>query len=444
MNIQGLLDQLNNVLINWPLFIYVIGISILCTVVFGFIQIRYLVYACKQVLFPSKAEKTSGDMTPVQAFMNALSASLGNGAIAGVAVAIHFGGPGAVLWILIFGFLLAAVRFAEAYLSMYFTVDLATNSSKLGGPMIYLRQVTGGKALAYVYAVLCFFFGLIGGNSIQANSIQLSLNTTFGLAPIVSAFLLFAFILYILFGGAARIVKVSDQIVPVKVILFFSATLILLAYHYQSLGSALMLICQSAFSPLALAGGVLGFTVQQAFRYGMTSATFATEAGLGTAGILFGSTGSKEPVKDAMIAMLSTLISAFVCFVMGLSIVVSGVWNSGLSSTPLTIAAFQTVFGSFGAYLVTFLSVTFGIGVIVSYAYITREVWLFLTKGKFVGVFSALYCLFAFGGALLEVKVVWGLADTFMATMLLINLFGIVYLLPVIRKGLAAFEQQHN
>lgn len=445
MDIQSFTTSLSNILINWPLFIFVIGVSAICTFAFKFIQFRYLGFAFKQVFMPAKTETPRGnvDMTPMQAFINTLSTNLGNGAIAGTATAIASGGPGAAFWIVIFGLLLMAVRFAEVFLSLHYAAS-APKDSVLGGPMLYLRNVAGGRYLTIVYGVLCILFGFLGGCSLQTNSITLSLVTTtqgtvLPLSPIICAIILLLFTMYIVFGGAARIVALSDKIVPLKVITFLAATTMVLAYHYKTIGSALMLIMQGAFTPQAIMGGTLGFTIQLAIRYGMMRAIFATESGLGTSAILFGRTGSKEPVKDSIVAMLSTLISALFCFIIALCIVASGAWTSGLDSTALTAASFSTVFGGFGHYVVTFLSVTFGAGVMVAYAYITKEAWLAITGGKYSTLFAVLYCLSAVLGAILDAKVMWAYADVPMAVMLLVNLFGIVYLLPVIAKGVRDF-----
>ncbi|MCX5922887.1 MAG: amino acid carrier protein [Candidatus Dependentiae bacterium] len=454
MDIGLILKQISGVLVNWPLFILVIATGVLCTVLFRFIQVRYFMYAWKQIFQPSKpqtlcesevaCDEPKGGMTPLQAFINALSCSLGNGIIAGVATAIFAGGPGAALWLIIFGLLLMPVRFAEAFLSMHYAQKHSGKTS-LGGPMLYLQDVIGGKVLSKLYAVLCLLFCFIGGNSIQTNSIRTSLATTFGLSSMLCAIAITLFIFYVVFGGAERIVKVSDKIVPVKVVVFCITMIIMFLYHYKSLGGALLLITQSALTPQAALGGLLGFSLQQALRAGMMRAIFATESGLGTAAILFGSTGSKAPMKDAIVAMLGTFMSTIACFLVALAIVASGVWNSGLNGTELTIAASATVFGPLlGGIIITFLAVSFGVGVLVSFAFITREVWLSLTTGRFVLLFNILYCLFAFGGALIDVKAVWSLGDIILALMLAINLFGILWLIPVIRNNVIAFGHQEK
>ncbi len=442
MTIQTLFNYFSGLLLGWPLILYVLGISILCTIAFKGIQFRYFIRAWKLTLFspsPEPMEKDiKVDMTPLQAFASTLSANIGNGSLAGMATAVYSGGPGAALWAMIIGLFLMAVRFAEVYLSTYFGARL-TSKTAIGGPMLYLGNVAGGKILSYFYALFCLFFGFTVGNALQTNSMRLSIVTVWNVQPIVIALILLAFIIYVVSGGASRVANVSEKIAPLKVIIFFITTLFILLYHYQALGSALNLIISSAFQPVAFAGGVIGFTVQQAMRYGISRSIWATESGLGTAAILFGATGSKEPVKIGLMSMLSTFISTLVCFMVALCIVVTGVWHSGLTSTPLTIAAFDTVFGAYGGWIVSFLAVSFGIGVQVAHAYISREAWLFLTKGKFVAVHGFLYCATAFAGALINIHALSLICDLVNAGMLIINLFGIVYLIPMIRKGIADF-----
>ncbi|MFC1845616.1 alanine/glycine:cation symporter family protein [Candidatus Dependentiae bacterium] len=446
MNPSLLLQKIANLLLGWPLIAYVIGVSVICTVACGFVQLRYFFKAWKFTLFPERSEKkeTKGkvDMSPFQAFVNALSTSLGNGSVAGMATALHLGGPGAAFWLLVTAFVTMAVRFAEVFLSAYVGARVKTKAT-IGGPMLYLKRVIGGKSLAYIYAFFAFLFGLTGGNAIQTNSIRVSIETTWQVSHIAIAIGVLLFMMYLLFGGASRIVKVSDGIVPIKVGVFFVSAIVVLGYHYQALWPALKIIFNSAFSSAAVTGGVAGFAIQQAVRRGMMSGIFATESGLGTSAILFGSTGSTQPVRTGIMSMLVTFISSLVCFMISLCIVASGVLSTGLDSTALTIASYNTVFGQWGGWVVTFLSVSFGIGVLVTYAYITREAWAFLTGGRFAWMHTVLYSGVAFGGVLMNVRAVWDLSDIVMAGMLLINLFGILWLLPLIRREFKAFAQKH-
>lgn len=446
MDIAELMKQLSNMVLSWPLIISVLGVGVVCTIACKFVQLRYFFSSWKFALFPDKTETTtskSADMSPLQAFMNALSSNLGNGSIGGVAVAIYAGGPGAAVWIVLIGLLLMAVRFAEVYLSARGS-GKASSAMGLGGPMLYLQEVVCGKYLAYAYAASTLLFGFLGGCAVQTNTIQLSMQQALGITSstvlYASAVIMSLFVLYIVSGGAKRIVKVSTAIVPIKVVVFFISALIVLCYHYAALIPAIRFMIIAAFSPQSFVGGVLGFTIQQAMRSGMLKVIFATESGLGTAPILFGGAASKAPVKDGIMSMLSTFISTLVCFSVALMIVASGMWDSGLTSTALTVATFNTVFGTFGGAVVTFLSASFGIGVLVAYAYITRAAWLYVTGGRWPIGFVVLYCLSAFGGAVMRVGLLWNLVDIISAAMLVINLFGLMYLLPSITKGLRQFS----
>jgi AGCS family alanine or glycine:cation symporter len=265
--------------------------------------------------------------------------------------------------------------------------------------------------------------------------------TAWKIPLLVTAVVLAAFIFYAIVGGAERIVKFSQMIVPLKVGLFFGSAFIILIYHYANIIPALKLIVNSGLTWQAFAGGMAGFTIQQVMRYGILRSINATESGLGTAAILFGSTGSVHPVRDAIMAMATSLVSALVCFTVALCIVASGVWNSGLTSTELTIAAYNTVFGSIGGWMIAFLSTAFGIGVMVSYAYITKAAWDALTQNRFAPLFILIYCACAFFGAWTDkVTSLWSLVDISLACMVFINLLGIVCLLPVLRAGLASYK----
>lgn len=422
---------------GWPLVIFVVLSGIIITLALKGIQFRYFFTTWKYVLFPEKARSVSPEkfISPFQAFINTLSASIGNGTAAGMATAMYSGGPGAAFWIFVLGFLNMAVRYAEVFASTYF---VNTNASGIlrGGPMVFLKLVPGKHYLPTAYAFFTLFVSFVAGSAMQCNSMRLGIERMTHLHPLLIATILFCFILYTVLGGAQRIMQLTETIIPIKVGLFFISTCIVLFYHYQSIAPALAIIIKSAFSPQAVKGALIGHTLQNALRYGMSRSLSATEAGLGTAGILFGATGSKNPVKSGIMSMASIIISNYlVCFLLMLIFVASGVWDSGLTSTALTSAAYETVFGNFGGWLVTFLSVVFGIGAMVAYAYIGRECWLFLTKGRSIFLYNIIYCAMAFIGAITHVDIVWNSVDIGNAGMMIINVYGLLVLLPQIRKN---------
>lgn len=417
-----------NWFIGWPLIIYAVFMGALCTVAFSFIQVRSFFTAWKMILFPEK-KAAAGEMTPLKAFINTLSTNLGNGSVVGGATAVVTGGPGAGIWVLAFGLLMMSVRFVEVYASTIYGAK-APKGTVLGGPMLYLREIAGGNVLAFIYALCCFVFGLIVANAMQTHSISYSIKTTWGIDPYISAVVMALFICYVVFGGAKRIIAVSDAIVPVKVVVFFGATAIIIGYHSGALVDAIKLMIKGAFTPEAIVGGVAGFTIMQAMMSGLNLSVTATESGLGTAAILFGYTGSSDGVRNGLMGMVSAFVSSLVCFIVTLCIVMSGMWDSGLQSSALTIGAFSTVFGVWGGYIVTFLSISFGIGVLVSYAYITRAAWLAVTGGAFEIFFAIMYCVAAFGGAVVDVHKMWMAVQIMNGVLLAINLFGLLMLMP--------------
>jgi AGCS family alanine or glycine:cation symporter len=256
---------------------------------------------------------------------------------------------------------------------------------------------------------------------------------------------IFLFVSYIFLGGAQRVIKMSERIVPLKVGLFFFSALILLGFHFTALYGALKLIVGHALSIHALKGALIGRSIQEAIRFGVARAINATEAGTGVAGIFFGSTGSTNAAADGIMSMATVFISNYlVSFVVGLLIVASGVWDTGYTSTKLTVAAYQTVFGMFGAWMVALLTVTFGIGVLVAYGFVGRECWLYLTGGRFSRTYSVCYTFIALWGAIADVKIVWNSVDIANAGLLFINLYAILMLLPLIRKGLKAYNPQSS
>lgn len=437
MDFVSLINQISDVICGWPLLIYVGVISIIYTLLLKGMQFTYLCTALKAALCPSPSQTQQEGMSPFHAFMNTINSNLGNGVIAGVATAIYAGGPGAAFWFVVFGFILMTVRFGEVYISSLCASQL-TEKAVLGGPMLYLKNIPGGTYLPWLYAFFCVVYGLIGGNVIQANSMSVSLFATWGVTPIATGIGLLLFVLYILFGGAERIAQISLRIVPIKVIVFSVSSAIVLIFHYQSIIPAFLLIIKSGLGMQSFAGGLLGFSFQQMIAAGMSRSIFATESGLGSAAIMFGSAGNHNAVQNGFMGMVSTFISTLIGLIVALCIVASGVWDTGLTSTALTIAAFETVFGVYGGWIVSFLAISFGFGVMVSYAYVVKSAWMFITKNRFEMVFNITYSLCALAGSLAAVDFVWDLAGLIIAIMLFINMYGLMVLLPKIRENVFA------
>lgn len=441
--IERLIERANTFIWGWPLILFFLLVGLIATCMLRGIQMTHFFHAWK-LLFASAdiKKKEDAEISPLQAFINILSTSIGNGSLAGMATAIYSGGPGAAFWVLVIGFFGLIIRFCEVYLSDIQTQKI--HGILLGGPMIYLRRVPGGKWIPYVYTFFCLLLAFTMGNAMQTNSISVGIIAMTGMSPYIIASGVLIFMAYLIFGGAERILRASDIIVPFKVGLFFISAFYVLIYHYKEIIPALHSIVVGAFNPQALTGGIIGYTVLSAIRFGMSRSLNATETGLGTASILFGSTGQQKPVESGLIAMISAFVSNYlVCFLLMLIIIASGVWNNGQTSTALTISAFQTAFGQLGGWVVILLSIFFGMGVLVSYAFIGREAWKFLTNGRYLTIYSAIYCVMAVFGVLVKVDLIWSFSDLVVGGLTLINIFGIMWLLPEIRKGVLDYKKNN-
>lgn len=440
MLLENIVNIISENMWNWPLpFIYAI-VGIYVTLKLNFLQITQLLNSFKLVIFPDKSTNENSEMSPFQAFINALGTGTGNGSIAGMATAVAVGGPGAAFWILVAGVIALVLRFAEVYLAT-FVIGKNTYKGYNGGPLVYLSMIPGGRFLPYLFTAFMLLYGLSSGNAMQANAIGSVISGTWNINTIIIASILGAFIAYIIWGGASRVLKLSDTLVPLKVGVFLISSFIVLIYHYKSLPQAIALIFANAFSTCAISGAAAGITVQQAIKNGLTRSLNANEAGLGSAAFLFGASGTKNPIKTSIMSMSSVFICTYlVSFVVALCVIVSGVWNNGLQSIPLTVSAFNTVFGTYGGWVVTFCSASFGLGCMVSFYLISRECWEFLTNKRFIPIFNVLYCAIAFFGTLAKIDLIWSLNDIVNGVMLLINLYAIVYFLPKIRRAFIDYQ----
>ena len=323
-----------------------VSASIICTVVFKFVQIRYFTAAWRYFFAPSEQETKAGaDMSPVQALMNALNSNLGNGTIAGMAIALVAGGPGAAFWILVMGLLLMAVRFAEVFLSLIMAPSFCRNQSRRP----YALFVSCSRRYNISILIWFSFFSIfwLGANGVQVNAIALSFKRAFGLpAYIMGASICGMCYLCSDWRCTTYFKRIAKDSAVSRLVFFVYRHLVILIVKWAAIIPALKFIVSSAFSPLALAGGALGFTVQQALRTGITSIAFASEAGLEQQLSCLVQQTANHPSKMLSYPCSVHFLTTMMAFTLTLCIVATGVWNNGLTSTPLTMSAFSTVFGS--------------------------------------------------------------------------------------------------
>ena len=249
MDLNDLAIKISGWIWGLPLLGTFVVVGVVATIMLKFPQVRFFIESWKLVLFPDKEKvEVAGDaqMSSFQAFINALGTSTGNGSIAGIGTAIFAGGPGAAFWILVAGVFAMILRFAEVFLAIH-VIGKHTFRTAKGGPMVYLHLVPGGSFIPYVYCAFLFLYGLTSGNAMQANSIGLGLSKASNgmIEPLYVAIGLTLFVLYVLMGGAQRILKISDKLVPFKVAVFLISSLIVLFYHSGEIVNALLLIWNS-------------------------------------------------------------------------------------------------------------------------------------------------------------------------------------------------------
>ncbi|MGE4064544.1 MAG: alanine/glycine:cation symporter family protein [Rhodospirillaceae bacterium] len=384
----------------------------------------------------------SGKMSSFGALMTALAAMVGIGNIAGVATAIALGGPGAMFWMCMGAVLGMATRFAEVYLAIIYR-DVSPSGAYYGGPMFYIRNGLGKRWawLGVFYAVFACIQAF--GPSGQSNTIADTLNAQFGVPGWVTWLCLIAAIFSVLIGGVKRIAAVCMAVVPFMVLVYMGASFVVLAAFADQLPAAVALIVQDAFTGTAAAGGFAGATVAAAIRYGVARGIFSNEAGLGTAAIAHATVRSGDAVQQGIISIVGVFIDTiFMCTVTGLTIVVTGVWQSGESGAPLVIAAFDAAMPGWGGPIVSVCVVMFGVTCLWGWGLYGERAAVYLFGERISKPVRLLYPFTVTLGALLTLETAWQIIDISLGMMTIPNLIAILLLSPVIFRGTAARLKQ--
>jgi len=391
------------------------------------------------------AGEKSGEIPPYQALMTALSATVGTGNIAGVATAIFLGGPGALFWMWCTALIGMATKFAEAVLAVNYR-EVDENGSYVGGPMYYIKNGLG-KHWAWMGTLFAIFGALAGfgiGNSVQSNSVANVLHVNFGLPQWITGLSLMLLTGAVLLGGLKRIGAVAGTLVPVMAIAYLLAALVVLAINAEAIPSAIALICTQAFTPTAAEGGFAGAAVWAAIRFGVARGIFSNEAGLGSAPIAHAAAQTNSPVRQGLIAMLGTFVDTIIiCSITGLVIITSGLWTSGESGAALTSAAFAAALPGVGNYLVAVSLAIFAFTTILGWSVYGERCAEFLFGVRIVKPFRILWILAVPVGAVIELDVVWLLADTLNALMAIPNLIALAILSPVVFRLSREYFKTH-
>jgi len=326
--------------------VVLLGTGLFLTLRTGAVQLRRFSDAWR-VAFVRRASGHDGALTPFQAFMTALAASIGTGNIAGVATAIVSGGPGALFWIWVYGFVAMAIKFAEAVLGVTY------REAPLSGPMYYLRDGLKFPALAWTFALVAAVAALTTTPFTQPNSMALVLDTVVGIPRLASGVVIAVLTWLVIIGGIKAIGRAAERLSPLKVGLYLAGGLIVILTNASRIPGTLSLIVESAFSMRAAAGGGLGILV--AMRYGIARGIYANEAGYGTAAVAYGTARSNRPIHQGLNAVIEVFIVSFITStISAMTILLTGVWQSGLTSSAAVAQAFNSTMPGVGGYVVAF------------------------------------------------------------------------------------------
>lgn len=414
-----------------------LGIGLYLTIGLKGMSIRRLPEALG-VLFSKDAGDTApgdGEISPFKALMTALSATVGTGNIAGVATAIFLGGPGAIFWMWMTALVGMATKYGEAVMAVHFR-EIDEDGRYVGGPMYYIKNGLGPKWtwLGTTFALLAICAGLGAGNTVQANSISDVLESNLGIPMWITAFVVLSLTAMVLIGGIQRIAQVAGKLVPIMVVFYLSASVIILAMNAAEIPAALAMIVSDAFTGTAATGGFAGAAVMAAIRFGVARGIFSNEAGLGSAPIAHAAAKTNDPVRQGAIGMLGTFIDTIiVCTMTALVIIVTGAWTSGETGATMTTIAFSTAL-PYGNYIVVFALMVFAFTTILGWSYYGERCAEYLFGPKAITPFRVLWIAVIPVGALTSLEVIWLMADIMNALMAVPNLLALLLLSPIIFK----------
>jgi len=399
-----------------------LGAGLFLTFRLGFVQVRRFADACR-VAFVPRGSGGAGALTPFQAFMTALGASIGTGNIAGVATAIVSGGPGALFWIWVYGFVATAIKFSEAVLGVTFRET--RGGTVLSGPMYYLRDGLRSPFLAWLFALVAAVAALTTTPFTQPNSIALVLNSVVGIPKVVSGIIIAVLTWLVIIGGIKSIGRAAEKLSPLKVGLYLAGGVIVIGVNAARIPAVVALIFERAFSMQAAAGGTLGILI--AIRFGVARGIYANEAGYGTAAVAYGTAQSTQPVQQGLNAVMETFIVSFVTStISAMTILLTGVWQSGVTSSAAVAAGFNAVMPGIGGYIVAFCVFLFGYTTLIGWAYYGEQFFEYILGRKVTLPYRWIYCLLIPFGAVTRVEIVWAWGDLMNALQVFPNLIGVI------------------
>ncbi|MGJ8597273.1 alanine/glycine:cation symporter family protein [Sulfitobacter sp.] len=445
----------------WIVLWLVVAASIF-TIYFGFIQIKAFGHAISLVKGDYSDPNDAGEVSHFQALTTALSGTVGLGNIAGVAVAVGIGGPGATFWMIVAGLLGMASKFTECTLGVKYRNEYPDGTVS-GGPMYYMvkgfkeRNLPGGRFLAIVFAIFTIGGALGGGNMFQANQAHAQITQITGdFSGLITGTIFAVVVFLVIVGGIKSIASVTEKVVPFMGVLYVIAALMILIVNYDQIGWAFGQIFAGAFTGLGVAGGFVGALIQ-----GFKRAAFSNEAGVGSAAIAHSAVRTKEPVTEGVVSLLEPFIDTVViCTMTALVITISGVLVTdpatgmyvlneagtsiktadGSSGVALTSAAFASGFSWF-PYVLAVAVILFAFSTMISWSYYGLKAWTYLFgEGKTTElVFKLIFCFFIIVGAAAQLGAVIDFSDAMIFAMAVVNITALYCLMPIVKREMNSY-----
>lgn len=421
-----LLSELNRIVWGNGLLFLLLGTGVFCLFSGNFAALRsFRLLACKR----EKRKKTGG-MSAFAASTTSLAAAMGTGNIAGVATALTLGGAGAIFWMWAAALVGMALIYAENVLGCHYRRNGA-NGNPVCGAMAYLRYGLESPKLAAAFAVCCTAASFGMGNMTQANAMAQTLDAAFSLPPVVSGIAAALLTGAVILGGAKRIGKFTQAVIPLLSIAYLLAASFVIWQFRGNLGEAFSSIFDGAFGISAAGGGISGAAVQHALSVGLRRGVFSNEAGLGSSSVLHGEANGESPEKLGLWGMCEVFVDTFVCCTAtALAILCTGVLDSGADGGVLVLEAFRLGMGTAADVLLPPMIALFALCTLIGWSYCGSSAFGYLTGGKYIRSYRLLFCLAAGIGAVMRLETVWVLADIANAGMAYCNLPALLLLYP--------------
>lgn len=422
-----------------PLVVVLVGTGLLISIILRGIQFRGFVHGFHVIRGKYSHKSDPGEITHFQALCTALAATVGLGNIAGVAVAIHLGGPGATFWMIVVGLVGMATKYAECSLAvMYRRID--EKGVVHGGPMHYIELGLGKSfkplAIFFAFAVIASSFG--AANMFQTNQVASILDTSFSIPPYVTGLIMAILTAIVLIGGLKRIAQVTSKLVPFMAVIYCAGALIVIFMNLGKVPDIFYMIFHDAFTGTAAVGGFTGVALRQVITNGVRRACFSNEAGLGSAAIAHSAASTKEPIREGVVALWEPFIDTVViCTMTALVILISGAWTEDANGVVLTAMAFNSALPGFGTVFVPIAVFLFAYSTLLSWSYYGERATDYIGKGKGLLLYKALFCVVAFIGSIWGITPIIAFSDIMLGLMVVPNLIAVWLLMP---KLMAATE----